>query len=169
MNRKVNNKYLIAYGFLILLGIGIFVTLNQKKPISPFDNSPIALPSVEPSPQPTAPPTQAPVSITKLTTVDTQMGTGTPAASGNTIIVNYTGMFTDGRVFDTSIGKQPLAVVIGTGQVIPGWDQGILGMRVGGKRRLIIPADLAYGQKGAGGVIPPNATLIFDIELLDVK
>ncbi len=170
----MNNKYLIAYGFLIIFGIGIFVTLNQKKPVSPFDNSPIALPSAEPTPQPTTPqpttpPTQAPVSITKLLIEDTQVGTGSPAASGNTITVNYTGMLTDGKVFDTSVGKQPLTVVIGTGQVIPGWDQGILGMRVGGKRRLIIPADLAYGQKGAAGVIPPNSPLIFDIQLLDVK
>jgi len=165
----VNNKYLIAYGFLILLGIGIFVTLNQKKPTNPFDNSPISLPSGEPTPQPTTPPTQAPVSITKLLIEDTQVGTGTPAASGNTITVNYTGMFTDGKVFDSSEGRQPLTVEIGTGKVIAGWDQGIIGMRMGGKRRLIIPADLAYGQKGAGGVIPPNTTLIFDIELLDVK
>jgi len=165
----MNNKYLIAYGFLILFSIGIFVTLNQKKPTNPFDNSPISLPSTEPTTQPTTPPTQTPVSITKLLIEDTQIGTGSPAASGNTITVNYTGMFTDGKVFDSSIGKQPITIVIGTGQVISGWDQGILGMRVGGKRRLIIPPPLAYGEKGAGGVIPPNAPLIFDIELLDVK
>lgn len=165
----MNNKYLIAYGFLILFGIGIFVTLNQKKPSTPFDNSPISLPSGEPTSQPTTPPTQAPVSITKLLIEDAQVGTGTPAASGNTITVNYTGMFTDGKVFDSSQGREPLTMEIGAGKVIAGWDQGILGMRVGGKRRLIIPPYLAYGEKGAGGVIPPNAVLIFDIELLDVK
>jgi len=165
----VNNKYLVAYGFLIILGIGIFVSLNQKKPVSPFDNSPISLPSGEPTPQPTTPPTQAPVSITKLLIEDTQVGTGTSAASGSTITVNYTGMFTDGKVFDTSVGKQPLTIVIGAGQVIPGWDQGILGMKVGGARRLLIPADLAYGQKGVAGVIPPNSPLIFDIQLLEIK
>ena len=167
----MNNKYLIAYGFLILLGIGIFVTLNKKKPTNPFDNSPISLPSEEPvtPPPPTPLPTQAPVSITKLTIVDTQVGTGTSAASGNTITVNYTGMFIDGKVFDTSIGKQPITVMIGAGQVIPGWDQGILGMKVGGIRRLLIPADLAYGVQGVPGAIPPNSPLIFDIQLLDVK
>jgi len=165
----VNNKYLIAYGFLILLGIGIFVTLNQKKPTNPFDNSPISLPTSAPTITVVSPAAPTSPPITKLLIENTQIGTGTPAASGNTITVNYTGMFTDGKVFDTSTGKQPLTVVIGTGQVIPGWDQGILGMRIGEKRRLIIPPSLAYGEKGAGGVIPPNAILIFDIELLDVK
>ncbi len=168
----MNNKYLIAYGFLILLGVGIFVTLNQKKPVSPFDNFPIPLPSSASTASvavPTLPAEPTSFPITKLTTVDMQIGTGTSAASGNTITVNYTGMFTDGKIFDTSTRKQPLTVLIGTGQVIPGWDQGILGMRVGGKRRLIIPSPLAYGEKGAGRVIPPNATLIFDIELLNVK
>ncbi len=165
----MNNKYLIAYGFLILFGIGIFVTLNQKKPVSPFDNSPITLPTSAPTTAVASPIAPTPPPITKLLIEDTQVGIGTAAANGNTITVNYTGMFTDGKVFDTSTGKQPLTVVIGTGQVIPGWDQGILGMKVGGKRRLIIPSSLAYGEKGAGGVIPPNATLVFDIELLDVK
>ena len=165
----MNNKYLIAYGFLILLAIGIFVTLNQKKPTSPFDSSPIPLPTSVPTIAVVSPVAPTSVPITKLLIEDTQIGTGTPAASGNNITVNYTGMFTDGKVFDTSTGKQPLTVVIGVGQVIPGWDQGILGMRVGGKRRLIIPSPLAYGEKGAGRVIPPNATLIFDIELLNVK
>jgi len=160
---------MFIYFLVILVVIGVIYSLNQKKPTNPFDNSPISLPSGEPTPQPTTPPTQAPVSITKLLIEDTQVGTGTPAASGNTITVNYTGMFTDGKVFDSSEGRQPLTVEIGTGKVIAGWDQGIIGMRMGGKRRLIIPADLAYGQKGAGGVIPPNTTLIFDIELLDVK
>ncbi|OGH13651.1 MAG: hypothetical protein A2860_00305 [Candidatus Levybacteria bacterium RIFCSPHIGHO2_01_FULL_37_33] len=165
----MNTKYMFIYFLVILVVIGVIYSLNQKKPTNPFDNSPISLPSGEPTPQPTTPPTQAPVSITKLLIEDTQVGTGTPAASGNTITVNYTGMFTDGKVFDSSEGRQPLTVEIGTGKVIAGWDQGIIGMRMGGKRRLIIPADLAYGQKGAGGVIPPNTTLIFDIELLDVK
>ena len=165
----MNNKYLIAYGFLILLGIGIFVTLNQKKSSNPFDNPPIPLPTSAPitAASPTAAPT--PVPITKLLIEDTQVGTGTAAASGNTITVNYVGMFTDGKVFDSSQGREPLTVEIGTGRVIAGWDQGIIGMKVGGRRRLIIPSSLAYGEKGAGGVIPPNATLVFDIGLLEVK
>src|SRR3989344_6802445 len=165
----MNTKYMFIYFLVILVVIGVIYSLNQKKPTNPFDNSPISLPSGEPPPQPTTPPTQAPVSITKLLIEDTQVGTGTPAASGNTITVNYTGMFTDGKVFDSSIGKQPFTVVIGAGQVISGWDQGILGMKVGGTRRLLIPADLAYGQKGVAGVIPTNSPLIFDIQLLEIK
>ena len=163
---------MLIYFLVILVVVGVIYSLSQKKPLNPFDNSPISLPSPAPatsaaaSASPAAP-TSLP--ITKLLIEDTQVGTGTAAASGNTITVNYTGMFTDGKVFDTSLGKKPFEVQIGVGQVIVGWDQGILGMKVGGKRRLIIPADLAYGEKGAGGVIPPNATLIFDIELLDVK
>ena len=167
----MNNKYLIAYGFLILLGIGIFVTLNQKRPPNPFDNSPIPLPTSAPTAAATSPSSSAvtPPPITKLLIEDTQVGTGSPAASGNTITVNYTGMFVNGKVFDSSQGREPLTVEIGTGKVIAGWDQGIIGMKVGGRRRLIIPPSLAYGEKGAGGVIPPNAALIFDIDLLEVK
>ncbi len=167
----MNNKYLIAYGFLILLGIGVFVTLSQKKSPNPFDNSPISLPSSSPtaSAAPASPAAPTPAPITKLLIEDTHVGTGTAAASGNIITVNYTGMLTDGKIFDTTLGKKPFEVQIGVGQVIAGWDQGILGMKVGGKRRLIIPSSLAYGEKGAGEVIPPNATLIFDIDLLGVK
>lgn len=163
------NKYLIAYGFLILFAAGILLSLNSKKASSPFDSTPISFPTSGSTPLPTVPPTQSPPSITKLTIVDAQIGTGSPAASKNTITVNYTGMFIDGKVFDSSVGKQPFTFEVGTGKVIPGWDQGILGMRVGGKRRLTIPPDLAYGEKGIPGTIPPNSTLIFDVELLDVK
>ncbi len=167
------NKYFIAYGFIFLLVLGILLSVNSKKTTAPFNNNPISLPSPFSSSMltsaPSAPPAQPSVSITKLTIVDVQVGTGTPAATGNTITINYTGMFLDGKVFDTSIGKQPFTFELGVGKVIPGLDQGILGMRVGGKRRLIIPPDLAYGEQGISGAIPPNAPLIFDIELLDVK
>lgn len=107
---------------------------------------------------------------TTLTATDTVVGTGAEATAGKTVSVNYVGMLPDGTVFDASANHgQAFSFTLGAGQVIKGWDQGVVGMKVGGKRRLIIPADLAYGNQAVGGVIPANATLIFDIELVDVK
>lgn len=105
----------------------------------------------------------------KLKIEDLKKGTGKEAKSGDTVTVQYVGKLENGTVFDSSYTrKQPFTTQIGTGQVIAGWDQGIPGMRVGGKRRLTIPPSLGYGDQGQGA-IPPNATLIFEIELLDVK
>lgn len=107
---------------------------------------------------------------TTLTAQDTVVGTGTEAVPGKSVTVNYVGMLPNGQVFDASASHgQPFTFTLGAGQVIKGWDQGIAGMKVGGKRRLIIPASLAYGNQAVGGVIPANATLVFDIELLGVK
>jgi FKBP-type peptidyl-prolyl cis-trans isomerase len=108
---------------------------------------------------------------TTLTASDTVVGTGAEAKTGDTVTVNYVGMLPDGTVFDASAnhGTTGFTFPLGGGQVIKGWDQGVVGMKVGGHRRLIIPADLAYGNQAVGGVIPANATLIFDIELLGVK
>lgn len=100
---------------------------------------------------------------------DITVGTGTTAVSGKKVTVNYTGWLTNGKQFDSSIGRQPFTFELGAGQVIKGWDEGVAGMKVGGKRQLRIPPELGYGARGAGGVIPPNATLIFDVELLNVK
>ena len=96
-------------------------------------------------------------------------GTGTEATAGRTVSVHYTGWLTDGTKFDSSKDRnQPFNFPLGGGRVIKGWDEGVQGMRVGGTRRLTIPASLGYGARGAGGVIPPNATLVFDVELLGV-
>lgn len=103
--------------------------------------------------------------VTQLVTQEEVVGTGSEARLGDVLTVNYTGKLQDGTVFDTSVGKRPIQFVLGSGQVIPGWDQGLLGMKVGGKRLLIVPPDLAYGASGYGP-IPPNATLIFEVDLL---
>jgi len=101
--------------------------------------------------------------------IDVVAGKGAAPVAGKQVKVHYTGILDNGTKFDSSVDrKEPFSFVIGVGQVIPGWDEGVMSMKVGGKRKLIIPAKLGYGPRGAGGVIPPNATLHFDVELLDV-
>lgn len=102
--------------------------------------------------------------------VDQVVGTGDVAVVGKTANVHYTGWLENGKKFDSSVDRgQPFSFPLGAGRVIKGWDEGVQGMKVGGKRKLTIPSDLGYGPRGAGGVIPPNATLIFDVELLGVR
>ena len=109
--------------------------------------------------------------------IDTKQGTGKEALKDKAVIVHYTGWLYDeskpdkkGMKFDSSRDRQvPFGFFLGAGKVIKGWDEGVVGMKVGGQRTLIIPPAMGYGERGAGGVIPPNATLIFDVELIDVK
>jgi FKBP-type peptidyl-prolyl cis-trans isomerase FkpA len=116
--------------------------------------------------------------IMQLEKIDTTVGTGAEAVKGKVAVVHYTGWLYDpyaadkkGKKFDSSLDRNsPFSFPLGGGRVIAGWDEGVVGMKVGGKRTLIIPADMAYGKRGAGGgLIPPDATLLFDVELLDVK
>ncbi|MHB1769674.1 MAG: FKBP-type peptidyl-prolyl cis-trans isomerase [Minisyncoccota bacterium] len=110
-------------------------------------------------------------SATQLTVTDEVVGTGAVAAPGDTVTVNYVGSLTDGTVFDASAnhGTTGFTFTLGAGQVIKGWDEGIVGMRVGGTRKLVIPASLAYGNQAVGNVIPANSTLVFTVELLKVQ
>jgi peptidylprolyl isomerase len=100
---------------------------------------------------------------------DVKVGTGAQAQKGQKVTVHYTGWLTSGKRFDSSVGGKPFPFRIGAGDVIKGWDEGVAGMKVGGKRQLRIPPDLAYGARGYPGVIPANATLIFDVQLVGVQ
>lgn len=107
---------------------------------------------------------------TDLKIEDLKVGEGAEATAGKTVSVHYTGWLTDGKKFDSSVDRgQPFKFSLGAGQVIQGWDKGVAGMKVGGKRKLTIPPQLGYGERGAGSIIPPNATLVFEVELLDVQ
>lgn len=108
-------------------------------------------------------------SASGLKYLDLVVGKGASPVKGQPVTVHYTGTLENGKKFDSSVDRgRPFTFVIGVGQVIKGWDEGVMGMKVGGRRKLIIPPQLGYGARGVGGVIPPNATLLFDVELLDV-
>lgn len=146
--RRQQQMILGGIGILLVLVVAIYVITRFTK----NDN-----------------PAAAQVTPTDLVTEDLVVGTGAAAQSGDTVSVNYTGWLTDGTQFDSSYDRgQPFTFQIGVGGVIQGWDEGIVGMKVGGKRRLTIPPDLAYGSGGRGS-IPPNATLIFEVELEEIK
>ena len=129
------------------------------------------------STSPSQSPTAKVIKVTELKKIDVLVGTGADATAGSNVSVHYTGWLYDpsapnnkGKKFDSSLDRgQPFGFPLGGGRVIRGWDEGVAGMKVGGKRTLIIPPEMGYGANGAGGVIPPNATLLFDVELLGVK
>jgi peptidylprolyl isomerase len=139
-------------------------------------NFDVELIAAEPGPPP---PPEAPAEVAEadytstdsgLKYYDFEEGSGDSPETGQVATVHYTGWLEDGTMFDSSLSRgQPFSFPVGAGQVIPGWDEGVASMKVGGKRQLVIPADLGYGEQGAGGVIPPNATLIFEVELLKVE
>lgn len=144
----------------ILLVIGVVFLLMQQKPAQD--------PSLVNSSKPVSSPTNN--MVTELKIEDLKMGTGAEVKSGDTIAINYKGTLLDGTQFDSSYDRgQPFETKIGVGMVIEGWDVGVVGMKVGGKRRLTIPSDMAYGPQGVGTIIPPNSPLIFELELLSIK
>ena len=141
--------------------------LAQDKPAAPSPGATVAAPAVAPTPAP------------ELKIIDRQVGNGREVQSGRAALVQYTGWLYDekapdnkGKQFDASTtrGGLPFGFIVGVGKVIKGWDQGVLGMKVGGKRTLVVPPQMGYGDKDVGnGLIPPNSTLLFDIELVEVK
>jgi peptidylprolyl isomerase len=145
--------------FLTLLAIlGVVPGCGGNKSVPPSTSSPAKI---------TGPPT---TTSSGLQYWDNVVGSGATAAPGNMVKVHYTGFLTSGEKFDSSRDRgEPFSFALGAGEVIKGWDEGVAGMKVGGQRQLRIPPNLGYGAAGAGGVIPPNATLIFDVELLEVS
>jgi FKBP-type peptidyl-prolyl cis-trans isomerase len=107
--------------------------------------------------------------MAQLEIQDLVVGTGREAKTGDVVEVHYTGWLTDGKKFDSSVGRGPFSFDLGAGQVIQGWDRGVAGMKVGGKRKLTVPPELGYGSRGFPGVIPPQSTLVFEVELLEVR
>jgi FKBP-type peptidyl-prolyl cis-trans isomerase len=163
------NKSLIIGVLVVLIGGYLLMRWNQESPPAP---------EAEPAPTATAAPTAsgskstpAPsiANATNLQKTDLVVGKGKTAKTGDHVVVNYRGMLTNGTVFDESYKRgQPFDFTLGGGQVIKGWDEGIVGMKEGGKRKLVIPPDMGYGEQGSPPTIPPNATLIFEVELIKV-
>lgn len=190
MRRSLFALMLCAAGAALAQNAGQSASATVQPPDTPptpaAPVAPVAPPAAAPSeaPPPVAAPVPAPVPVVPaepvldpLVKTDTVIGKGAEAMPGSKVFVHYTGWLYKpmaprqrGRQFDSSISRgEPLEFVLGTGRVIKGWDQGIKGMRVGGKRTLIIPSHLAYGSRGAGTMIGPGADLIFDVQLVDVK
>ncbi len=161
MNPKPSARALLASAIsLAVAGMLSAAVLAAQEP-KPMDT---------PGPSSSANPAKEITTATGLKYTDLKEGAGAEAKSGDVVQVHYTGWLENGTKFDSSLDRnQPFRFKLGAGQVIKGWDQGVAGMKVGGKRKLVIPADLGYGRQGAGGVIPPGATLVFEVELLGVS
>ena len=166
---------LINFGLIVACVVSI-VACKVQSPASTSNPVSTTKPALN-TEEKTAMTSSTNTNITTLQKNDTVVGTGREAEPGFNVSVHYTGWLYDekaadhkGKKFDSSVDRgQPFKFDLGAGQVIQGWDEGFAGMKIGGKRTLIIPSEMGYGARGAGGAIPPNAALIFDVELLDVK
>ncbi len=156
---------------LLLAAIAVLMLAGCASAPPPAPPAPAGTTAAAPAvPVPAAPAVPGVTTASGLQYVDLFVGDGALAEDGMTVAVHYTGWLSDGTKFDSSRdrGERPFTFQLGAGQVIRGWDEGVKGMRVGGKRKLTIPPDLGYGERGAGGVIPPNATLVFEVEFVGV-
>jgi FKBP-type peptidyl-prolyl cis-trans isomerase len=157
-------KYFFISTLKIAVAASACLAFNSCTKCSSSSEIPPAT-TTDATPAPTTPP-EAP----KFEIVDITVGSGAEAVDGKKVTVHYTGTLQSGVKFDSSVDRgDPFSFLLGAGQVIQGWDQGVKGMKVGGKRKLTIPPELGYGSKGVGGVIPENAVLLFDVELLNVE
>ncbi len=151
---------------VLIFGAGFF--LIQQKPVQVPNLIISSMPTA--TPIPSSSPAGNKNMIAELKIEDITVGTGPEVKSGDTVVVNYKGTLLDGTQFDSSYSRgAPFETKIGVGMVIKGWDIGLLGMKVGGKRKLTIPSSMAYGEQGAGNLIPPNSPLIFELELIAIK
>jgi FKBP-type peptidyl-prolyl cis-trans isomerase len=165
----------------LALALSVLAVLGCSSRDKPVEAAPSAAPAAPAATEPAAAPTEAPGSTgtdtMALQKTDLAPGNGPEIKSGQTALVHYTGWLYDaaapenkGKKFDSSVDRnEPFEFPVGAGMVIKGWDEGVVGMKVGGKRRLVIPPEMGYGARGAGGVIPPGATLVFDVELVEIR
>ena len=151
----------------------VFYITAASQPQVQADVKFVAAPEQKEKPEPKEEPKgdkKVVTTATGLKYIDEKEGTGRAAKVGDTVVVHYTGTFKDGKKFDSSRDRgSPFSFTIGVGQVIPGWDEGVMSMKEGGRRKLVIPPKLGYGSQGVGGVIPPNSTLVFDVELIEAR
>lgn len=167
INSKIENILHIGLPIVIFVFLGVII-LDRTSPTN--SKSTITLTPEQLAEFSQSISDKSPGDISELKIEDTQVGTGAAVKDGDVVTVNYIGTLVDGTQFDSSYDRnEPFSFAVGEGQVIAGWDQGIIGMQVGGKRTLSIPSSLGYGESGSGDIIPPNAGLIFEIELVSIE